>query len=249
MEIPDLILKLEPLESRNGYSFKNKTILLKSMLHSSFVHENKGFGLRSNERLEFLGDAVLELVISEYLLKKLVDKDEGVLSLKRSFLVREEMLAKIARRMKIQNYIFMGYGEKKEGGNERDSVLSDALEAFWGAVFLDGGFEAAKRLILKAFESFLSEIDQLENHFNFKNQLQEYLQVNFHVIPQYKVVSQTGPEHQKKYKVNVFVQNHYITWGTGSSIKKAEQTASKNALNLIKKKKMVFKAWEKKVLN
>ncbi len=249
MEIPDLILKLEPLENKNGYFFKNKRLLLKSMLHSSFVHENKGYGLRCNERLEFLGDAVLELVISEFLIKKLVDKDEGVLSLKRSFLVREEMLAKIARRLKIQNYIFMGFGEKKDGGNERDSILSDAVEAFWGAVFLDGGFEPAKRLILKSFEPFLNEIDDLDNLFNFKNQLQEYLQENFRVPPQYKLVSQTGPEHQKKYKVNVFVQNHYITWGTGSSIKKAEQTASKNALNLIKKKKMVFKTWEKKAPN
>ena len=249
MEIADLILKLEPLENKNGYSFKNKRLLLKSMLHSSFIHENKGFGLRSNERLEFLGDAVLELVISEYLIKHLVDKDEGVLSLKRSFLVRQEMLAKIARRLKIQNYLFMGCGEKKDGGNERDSVLSDALEAFWGSVFLDGGLEPAKRLILKSFDPFLAEIDDLENHFNFKNQLQEYLQMNFKVPPQYKLVSQTGPEHQKKYKVNIFVQNHYITWGTGSSIKKAEQTASKNALNLIKKKKMVFNAWDKKSRN
>ena len=242
-----LIKRVLPLEFKVGYIFADKKLLLKSMLHSSYVNENKHHGLKSNERLEYLGDAVLELIISQYLMEHYSDKDEGVLSLKRSYLVREHTLAKIARKIRLQNYIVIGCGEEKDGGNKRDSVLSDALEAFFGAIYLDGGLEPAKKIILKLFEPLFLEIDQIEHNFNFKNQLQEYVQVNYRTLPYYKVASHTGPEHQRRFRVHVFINKKYITFGTGTSIKKSEQTASKNALNLLKKWALEGRIWQKKI--
>jgi len=235
-----LLHQILPLESKIGYIFKNKNLLLNSMLHTSFVNENNFLKLISNERMEFLGDAVLELVISEYLYINFKDKNEGVLSLKRSALVREGSLAKIARRLKIQNFLILGKGERKDTGNKRDSILSDAFEALIAGIYLDGGLEAAKIFILYAFSSFLKKVAEIEHGYNFKNQLQEYTQSHFKMTPKYKLIGQTGPEHQKKFKVNIYLNTKYITRGSGTSKKKAEQTASKNALKLINNNKITF---------
>lgn len=234
-----LLSKLRSLELKAGYTFINKHLLLKSMLHSSFVNENSHLNLKSNERLEFLGDAVLELVISKYLLLNLKDKNEGVLSLKRSALVRESSLAKLAKSLRLQQYIYVGKGEKKENGYKRDSVLSDTLEAFFGAIYLDGGLEAAEKFIIKIFHPVLMNIHNIEHHYNFKNQLQEFTQSIYKTLPNYKLTSQSGPEHKKKYRVSVYFKDKYVTFGMGSSIKKAEQNASKNALKLLKQKKKI----------
>jgi len=225
------------LETKIGYIFKNKDLLLNSMLHTSFVNENYSLKLTSNERMEFLGDAVLELVISEYLYNNFKDKNEGILSLKRSALVREISLAKIARRLKIQNFLILGKGERKDTGNKRDSILSDALEALIAGIYLDGGLEVAKTFILYAFSPFLKKLEEIEQDYNFKNQLQEYTQSHFKITPRYKLIGQTGPEHQKKFKVHIYLGAKYITRGSGTSKKKAEQTASKNALKLIQNNK------------
>ena len=238
MDKNELISKLVNLEKKIGYNFKNKDILLKSMLHSSFVNENMHLKLKCNERLEFLGDAVLELVISEYLFFYLKSKDEGVLSLKRSALVREFSLAKIAKKLRLQNYIFLGHGEKKDKGGNRDSVLSDALEDFLGAIYLDGGFELVKGIILNIFEPLIKSIHHIEKHYNYKNQLQELTQGKYKLLPQYRLINQTGPEHNKKFKVSIYLDNKYLSCGSGTSIKKAEQIASKNVLNLIKSKRL-----------
>jgi len=228
------------LEAKIGYIFKNKDLLLNSMLHTSFVNENYSITLTSNERMEFLGDAVLELIISEYLYKNFKDKNEGILSLKRSALVREISLAKIARRLKIQNFLILGKGERKDTGNKRDSILSDALEALIAGIYLDGGLEAAKTFILYAFSPFLKKLEEIEQDYNFKNQLQEYTQSHFKITPKYKLIGQTGPEHQKKFKVYIYLGTKYITRGSGTSKKKAEQTASKNALKLIQNNKITL---------
>ncbi|OVE74102.1 ribonuclease III [bacterium B13(2017)] len=235
-----LLSKLRSLEEKAGYTFINKNLLLKSMLHSSFVNENSHLKLKSNERLEFLGDAVLELVISKYLILNLKKENEGVLSLKRSALVRETSLAKLAKSLRLQKYIFVGKGEKKENGYKRDSVLSDTLEAFFGAIYLDGGIDAAEKFIIKLFSPVLMNIHNVEHHYNFKNQLQEYTQSHYKMLPKYKLTNQSGPEHKKKYRVSVYFKDKYITFGVGSSIKKGEQNASRNALKLLNQKRFVL---------
>jgi len=197
----------------------------------------KKLQLKSNERLEFLGDAVLELIITEYLFERFPNEDEGTLSLKRSSLVNEVSLAKLARNLRLQNFIIIGRGEIRGRGNHRDSVLSDVLEALFGAIYLDGGYKVAKNFILSSFENLLLEIGDIEKKYNFKNQLQEYAQSKYKTLPQYRLIKRSGPEHRQSFKVSVYLNNKFMTLGTGSSVKKAEQTASKNALNLINRHK------------
>lgn len=236
----ELIETLKVLEEKINFTFKNKTLLLEAMLHSSFVNENLHLKVKSNERLEFLGDAVLDLVISKYLFLTLKNKNEGALSLKRSALVRESSLACIAKKIKLQNYLIVGNGEKKENGFMRDSVLSDTIEALFGAIYLDAGIDEAEKVILKLFDQMLNSINKLESSYNCKNQLQEYSQKNYKIIPSYILTSEKGPEHDRKFRMSIYLKDKYITFGTGSSKKKAEQKASKNALKLIKKKKLYF---------
>ncbi|EKD25900.1 MAG: hypothetical protein ACD_79C01447G0004 [uncultured bacterium] len=230
----ELLSKLLPLEKKLQYTFKDKALLLKSMLHSSFVNENPLLQLKSNERLEFLGDTVLELVISHHLVSNLKNKDEGVLSLKRSALVRGSSLTKLSKQLRLHNFLIVGKGEKKEDGSKRESVLCDALEAVFGAIYLDGGLEAAREVILKIFSPLLKDLHVIEQHYNFKNQLQELTQEKYQATPQYKLIGQEGPEHKKSFRVSVYLKDIFITYGTSTSIKKAEQICSKNALNLLK---------------
>ena len=232
-------LKVLKLEEKINYSFKSKHLLFHSLLHSSFVNENKELELESNERLEYLGDAVLGLVISDFLMKKLKNQDEGVLSNKRAALVRERTLAKLARDLRLQHYIIVGIGEKKEKGHTRDSVMCDVLEALFGAVYMDGGLEKARKVILYLFNDLLRDLKKVEREYNLKNQLQQICQSRYKSLPRYQKVNMTGPEHRRKFKVQVYINNSYFTFGTGTSIKKAEQTASKNALNLMKKRNIL----------
>lgn len=236
MKISALKKKLSSLEKRVHVSFRNKNLLLQSMLHSSFVNENQTLPIASNERLEFLGDAVLELVISTHLMQTFPEDDEGLLSMKRAALVREATLAKVARQLRLQQFIILGHGEAQDGGHKRDSVLSDALEAFFGAVYLDRGLRVAKDLILSLFQSVFKDFEGIEQSYNFKNQLQQYAQAKYQSLPRYELIGKSGPEHRRKFKVRVYLDNKYLTWGSGTSIKKAEQTTSRNALNLIKRR-------------
>lgn len=245
--IEDLTNNLLPIEKKINYVFKNKKLLLNSFVHSSYANEKKMLGLKSNERLEFLGDAVLELVISKYLMEDLPDCDEGVLTLKRSVLVQEHSLAKLAKKLKLHHFIILGCGEKKESNVYRDALLCDMLEALIGAVYQDSGFIDAEKVVLKIFTPLIEDLETIENQFNYKNKLQELTLKNLKSIPKYKLVGQTGPEHKKKYKVHVFIDNKYITSGTGTSIKKAEHKASQNALNLIERREIFIKKTLKKL--
>jgi ribonuclease-3 len=221
--------KLNQLESKVGHVFKNKALLLESMSHSSFVNERKEPSLKSNERLEFLGDSVLGLAISKRLHRDGKKDDEGQLSRKRAALVREATLAILARKLRLQQYLFFGHGEKKDGGGKRDSVLSDALEALIGALFLDAGWLFVERFILSLYQTLLKNVSDLEKTFNFKSQLMEYAGKKKKNL-EFRLKSESGPEHQKKFTISVYFSEKYLSYGTGSSIKKAEQTASKNAL-------------------
>jgi ribonuclease III len=228
--------KFSKLEKKAGHVFRDKNLLLQSMLHSSFVNENRSYKLTCNERLEFLGDAVLGLIITEHLMSVFKTEDEGCLSLKRAAIVREATLAKLARRSRLQNYIIIGKGERDDTGGKREALLCDALEAFLGALYLDGGLKVVEKFILHLFQPCFDAIEHIEEHYNFKNQLQEYAQVNLKCLPHYKLASRSGPQHRQKFKIHLYLGNKYITCGSGSSIKKAEYIASKNALNLLKRR-------------
>jgi ribonuclease-3 len=236
MEIQKHQARFKTLERKIGYRFRDKSLLLQAMLHSSFVNEHTGRRLQSNERLEFLGDAVLELVVSEHLVHELKNQNEGILSLKRSALVRESTLASLARSLRLHAHIVLGRGEQKENGHKRDSVLSDTFEALLGAVYRDGGIEAARGVVHRIFRPLFLRIHDIEQNYNFKNQLQEYSFKHYQATPRYRLSGHTGPDHDKRFRVCVSLKGRYITHGSGSSIKKAEQSASRNALCLIRRR-------------
>lgn len=216
------------------YLFKNKDFLYEALHHRSFVNE-RDIAMRDNERLEFLGDAVLSLVISHALMKRYPDLKEGDLTVIRSSLVNERQLASIARSLNLGDYIFLGKGEEQTNGKEKDSILSDALEAVFAAVYLDGGYD----VVFKVMESLFSEkidsvISESEEHY-YKSQLQELVQAAHYSIPFYTVISESGPDHEKTFIVELKV-GKFITQGTGKSKKKAEQNAAKIVLGEIEKK-------------
>ena len=230
----DLFKKLKNLEKKTGWKFRNPKLLLASMSHSSFVNERRDLKLESSERLEFLGDAVLGLVIAQYLMKELPGEREGVLSLKRSALVRETTLAKLARSLRLPSYLILGKSEKHSEGHRRDSTLADALEAIFGAIYLDAGFLQVESFILRIYEPLLKKLHSVEQEFNFKSTLQQLVHKKKlgHLHYKYKAA---GALHQQTFKVSLYLGNKYLSWGQGGSIKKAESSASRNALRKLEK--------------
>jgi ribonuclease-3 len=231
---PDLLAilfkKLKNLEKKTGWKFRNPKLLLNSVSHASFVNERRDLKLQSNERLEFLGDSVLGLVISQYLMRELPAENEGVLSIKRSALVRESTLAKLARSLRLSSYLILGKGEKRAEGHRRDSSLADTLEAIFGAIYLDAGLPAVEAFILRIYEPFLKELHSVEHRFNFKNTLQQLAHKKNLGVPRYKLFRSKGSQHEPLFKVSLYIGNKYFSWGQGPSIKKAEHAASRNAL-------------------
>lgn len=220
---------LKEFEERIGYEFKDKSLLITSLTHSSYGHEK---GVSFNERMEFLGDAVLELVSSEFLYLNYPDKAEGELTKIRASLVCEPTLASIAREIGLGKYIQLSYGENKTGGRERDSVLSDALEATIGAVFLDGGMEHAKAYV----ERFvLTDIESKHLFYDAKTVLQEAVQSGHDGKLTYSIIKEEGPAHDKTFTVAVEINGNVLGEGTGRSKKHAEMQAAYNALVFLKK--------------
>ncbi len=213
-------------EDNIGYTFKNKDLLKLALTHSSYANETKGH-TQYNERLEFLGDAVLQLVTSEKLYTENPDMPEGKMSKKRASLVCEEALAVYSKQIEMGNFLFLGKGEESTGGRERPSILADAFEAVIGAIFLDGGIESAKPFILR----FLNDTDlHLQD---FKTVLQEIIQKNPGERLSYIVVDENGPDHDKSFTVEVHLNSNPIGKGVGRSKKQAEQQAAKEALVLM----------------
>lgn len=221
------------LEKQIGYVFQNKKLLLHALTHTSYANENRLGKLSSNERLEFLGDAVLELAVSEYLFEINKDKQEGELSKTRARLVCEAALAKHAENLLLGEYILMGKGEISTGGRTRASITSDTLEAMIGAIYLDGGFANAKefvsRFILKDAQSSIFFFDS-------KTILQEEVQKEKKVLS-YVVLSETGPDHHKEFKVAACINDKEIGIGIGRGKKAAEQEAAYDALKKLGKVK------------
>ncbi|HAI22367.1 TPA: ribonuclease III [Candidatus Collierbacteria bacterium] len=222
---------LKPLQNLLGYTFKNEKLLQIALTHRSCLNEP---GVtESYERLEFLGDAVLEMIISVYLFNKYPDKMEGYLTAARSATVRTESLSKISKDHGIDTYIIMSKGEESTGGRNNPSILEDVIESLIGALYCDGGLDAAnqffKNFILPNAESIINE-NQLKDA---KSLLQEKAQSKGFVSPLYKTVKESGPDHNKTFEVVVLVNDKEITTGSGKSKQEAEQNAAKKAVELI----------------
>ena len=215
------------------YQFTDETLISEAFRHSSYVNEQADGGLRDNERLEFLGDAVLSLVVGYLLMQRYPEMKEGDLSRMRANLVNESQLAEIARTIDLGSHIMLGKGELLSNGCEKNSILADTFEAVVAAVFLDGGFNAAYRIIDIHLTPLLEEIHTLSSSQDFKSQLQELVQVNQQQMPEYLVIAENGPDHDKTFCVRLMVLG-LVTEGRGKSKKQAEQDAAKNALDILR---------------
>lgn len=225
--------KLSELQTVIGYEFKQEGLLRQALTHSSFANEKRMKKLSDNERLEFLGDAVLELTSSEYLYQNYSNLPEGDLTKLRASIVCEPTLALCTREIDLGRYLYLGKGEDLTGGRERKSILSDALEAVIGAIYLDGGFEAAKVFVQKFI---LTDIEHKKLFYDSKTILQEVVQGNFEEPLHYELLAEEGPDHDKKFKVEARIGDKTVGSGIGRTKKAAEQEAAYQALLLLKER-------------
>ena len=222
----------EPLEKTLDVTIEDKDLLLTAVTHRSYLNENTSWHLDHNERLEFLGDAVLELVVTDHLYHH-YNMPEGELTNLRAAIVRGEMLSKIAAEWELDNFLLLSRGEKKDTGKARQYILANAVEAVIGAVYLDQGYQAAAELINKSVISKLDAVIANEDHIDNKSKFQELAQEKFRATPTYSVLSETGPDHDKHFMVGVFVGQKKMGEGAGSSKQEAQQAAAKAALQSI----------------
>ena len=222
---------IEELEKKIGYTFKNKELIHHALSHSSYANEKKRPG-GSNERLEFLGDSVLSIVVSDYLYKHLTSVAEGELTKLRASLVCEKSLHIFAKQIDLGKHLLLGKGEENTGGRERPSILADAFEAVIAAIYLDGGMEAARKHILRFIPKDL-EHGCKKAFSDFKTVLQEVVQKNPEEKVEYVLIGEEGPDHNKRFVVEVMLNSQVIGKGKGRSKKEAEQLAAKEALELM----------------
>jgi len=227
-------MNLTKLQKKINFVFKNKDLLKEALTHRSFLNENPLWPFSHNERLEYLGDAVLELVVSEFLFYKYPKASEGQLTSFRAALVNYQMLSKIAREIDLENYLFLSRGEAKDTGKARDVILANTMEALIGAIYLDAGYKAAKKFITKYVLSRLQEIIDSGLYQDVKSHLQEIIQEKLKITPSYRVLKESGPDHQKKFLVGVYFGDKLIAKGLGSSKQEAERKAAEEALTKIK---------------
>jgi len=219
--------KLRDLQQSIGYHFKQENLLRQALTHSSYAHEKNLKELMDNERLEFLGDAVLEVVSSEFLFKNHPEMNEGQMTKLRASLVCEQSLADCAKQLNLGNYLLLGNGEDLTGGRERDSILSDAWEALIGAMYLDGGFTSAKEFILKYV---LTDIEHKKLFYDSKTMLQELIQNKYKQSLHYVLLSEDGPDHNKIFTVQAYMDDTPLLTGKGRTKKAAEQNAAYQSL-------------------
>jgi len=231
--ICDIVMR-SAFQERIGYHYQDENKLIQALTHRSYINELRiNTGRQHNERMEFLGDAVLELIVSDYLFQKYGEKTEGKLTKIRASLVCEPSLAACARKLEIGGCLCMGRGEGLTGGRERDSILSDALEAVIGSIYLDGGLEAAKKFVM---EKILQQLQDEGVFVDSKSRLQEYIQ-NFDAGElKYEVIKMEGPDHRKQYTIQAVWNNKRLEIGTGSSKKAAEQEAAAKSLKCLLQK-------------
>jgi len=230
-----LIYSAYLIEEKLGYIFKDKRLLALAFVHRSFVNENRGAIDEHNERLEFLGDSVLGLLVSHYLYKNLPGHPEGVLSLLRSQIVDAGACAHYLNALGVSKYILLGKGEKSNQGRGRETLNADLFEALIGAIYLDGGIEEAKKFFFAHFTNDLEKIIHAPVR-NWKAELQDYSQKRYQRPPVYKVLKEVGPDHGKEFHIAVFIDDREVGTGVGLSKKEAEQAAASDALGRIEEK-------------
>ncbi len=221
---------LVALQQTLGVSFNNLPILKQALVHSSFVNENPGFAPASNERLEFLGDAVLGLIVTEKLYQDFPQLSEGEMTRLRAALVCQDTLARVARAIKLGDYLYLGKGEKASGGQRKPANLARALEAVIAAVFLDQDSFTTRDVTLRLFSKELQKVASRGVEVDYKSQLQEFTQAREQQVPVYRVVEATGPDHAKKFTIEVRIGDTVLAKGTGKSKKMAETEAARSAL-------------------
>lgn len=222
------IHNISKFEDTINYTFKNKSYILEALTHSSYSNENKNY--KFNERLEFLGDSVLSIVISDYLFKKEKNLPEGELTKLRANIVCEESLSEVAGQIHLGEYLLLGKGEEATGGRDRISILADALEAIIAAIYLDGGLEEASKFIFRFMEEIIENSIEGKIFRDYKTYLQEVLQSKGEQHIWYKLIEEKGPDHNKRFVMEVGINDKVLGVGEGKSKKDAEQVAAKSAL-------------------
>ncbi len=224
--------QLDLLETRLNYFFKDKARLKTALTHSSYANEQTDSEIEDNERYEFLGDAVLNLIVSHILMHSRPGLSEGDLSRTRAFMVNEVQLAEIARKINLGDFIELGKGELQTNGRNKNSILADAFEAVCAAVYLDGGFEQALEIITSLFAPILEKVSEPQHNRDYKSRLQELAQTWFRKTPVYSVIDESGPDHNKTFTVQLIIDEIKAS-GTGKSKKAAEQDAARKALEML----------------
>lgn len=219
-------------EKKTGIVFKNKKLLEQAFIHRSYINENGGSKLSHNERLEFLGDAVLELIVTDYLYNKYPNRNEGELTAYRSALVNAVIIGEVAQELKMNDYLLLSKGEAKDVGKARNYILANTYEAYIGAVYLDQGYDVAREFITKNLLSKLDLIIDKKLWRDAKSLVQEKSQEYLNVTPSYSVLNETGPDHDKNFTIGIFFGKDKIAEGRGHSKQEAEQEAARNALEI-----------------
>jgi len=225
------------LEKKVGINFTNKNLLIQAFIHRSYINENSNVKLGHNERLEFLGDAVLELVSTDFLYHKFQDLAEGELTSYRAALVNTKSISEVAKTLDFNDYLFLSKGESRDFGKARLSILADTYESFIGAVFLDKGYEEARNFIEKTLLVRTDEIIEAGKYKDAKSMVQEKSQDILSITPNYKVISESGPDHNKKFVVGIYFGEEKIAEAEGRSKQEAETNAAMNAI--------IKKRWDK----
>ena len=220
---------ISELEKRLDYQFKDKNLIIEALTHKSY---KKSY---NNERLEFLGDAVLDLIIGEYLYKKFINSNEGDLSKLRASLVNEEGFARLAKKINLGSYIFISLAEENNQGREKPSLISNAFEAVMGAIYLESGLDAVRKIVLNLIEEIYPKIELDTIFKDFKTTLQELTQSEFGTTPVYTTIGASGPDHKKEFEVEVKINDKIYAVAKGSSKKVAQQRAAEKALIILKR--------------
>lgn len=225
---------LSELEGRLHYTFKDITLLNQALTHKSLRNENGTEGFEDNERMEFLGDAILSLIVSDYIFKTYPDSDEGVLTIIRSNIVGEIPLSSLARELNIGKYILLGRGEQSSGGADKNSILEDAMEAIMAAIYLDSSYQDTYRIIINILKERIDlEKDGGRFSGDYKGRLQTVVQGRIHQNPTYRLVEESGPDHDKVFEVEIMIGDKGYARGQGKSKKDAERVAAKALLDEI----------------
>ena len=229
-------MEIEDFEKNIGIKFENKSLAYEALTHRSYLNENPNWRYSHNERLEYLGDAVLELIVTEFLFSRYKSYSEGRLTAIRAALVNYQFLAKIAKEIKLDKFIFLSKGEAQDTSKAKEVILANAFEAVLGAIYLDKGYQEAAKLVKKKILCHTKEIIEKGLYRDPKSLLQEIIQDKLRVTPTYSVISESGPDHKKIFKVGVYFNGNIFTEGEGSSKQEAEMKAAEKALEKLSEK-------------